>query len=212
MPVGDLADLGDRRDVAVHRIDALERHELRPGQRVLRHQPVQVGRVVVAEDPLLAAGMADAGDHRGVVQRVGEDDAAGDQLRQGRQRGVVGDEAGGEEERRLLAVQVGQLLLQRPMVDVGAGDVAGAAGAGAATVQRLVHRRQHRRILAHAEVVVGAPDGDVRRAVQAVMGGAGERPGVALQLGEDPVTALGLEGVDRRPEDILVVHSIAPRY
>ena len=36
--------------------------------------------VVVAEDLLLAAAVADAGDHRGVVQLVGEDDAAGQDL------------------------------------------------------------------------------------------------------------------------------------
>ena len=36
-------------------------------------------RVVVAEDVFLGAGLADARDHRVVVQRVGEDDAAGQQ-------------------------------------------------------------------------------------------------------------------------------------
>ena len=46
--------------------------------------------------------------------------------------GPVGDVAGGEEQRRRLAVQVGELALQQHVVVGGAGDVAGAAGAGAA--------------------------------------------------------------------------------
>ncbi len=69
--------------------------------------------------------------------------------------------AGGEEQRGLLAVQVGELALQQDVVVVGAGDVAGAAGAGAAAVERLVHGGEHLGVLAHAEIVVGAPDRDL---------------------------------------------------
>ena len=87
----------------------------------------------------------------------GQHDAARQPDRQGAERRPVGHVAGVEQQRRLGAVQVRQLLLQQHVVVVGAGDVAGAAGAGAAAVQRLVHRGQHGRVLAHAEVVVGAP-------------------------------------------------------
>src|SRR3546814_3920344 len=47
--------------------------------------------------------------------------------------------AGGEQQGRFLAVQRRQLALQQHVVVVGAGNVAGAAGAGAAAVDRLVH-------------------------------------------------------------------------
>uniref|UniRef100_A0A0N5A4J2 LigA n=1 Tax=Parastrongyloides trichosuri TaxID=131310 RepID=A0A0N5A4J2_PARTI len=73
-------------DVAVHRIDALEGDQLgrvdwRGGQQFLK-----VFKVVVAEDVALAAAVADARDHGGVVQRVREDDQARQNLLQRRQR------------------------------------------------------------------------------------------------------------------------------
>ena len=114
---------------------------------------------------LLAAAVADAFDHRGVVLLVGEDHAAGDQLDQRRQRRVVGDVGGREEQRRFLAVQVGELVLELDVIVGGAGDVARAAGAGADGVDRLVHGGDDGRMLAHAEIVVGAPDGDLARAL-----------------------------------------------
>src|SRR3712207_8348024 len=49
---------------------------------------------------------------RSVVQLVGEDDAAGQELGDGRQRRLVGDVARGEEEGRLLGVEIGQLGLE----------------------------------------------------------------------------------------------------
>ena len=121
---------------------------------------LEVGQIVVAPDHLGAAAVADAGDHGGVVLLVREDDAAGQQLLQRRQRGVVGDVGGGEQQRRLLAVQVGDLRLELDVVVRGAGDVARAAGARAGGVERRVHGGEHGGVLAHAEVVVGAPHGD----------------------------------------------------
>ncbi len=49
----------------------------------------------------------------------------------------IGDPAGGEGERGGLAVQVGEFGLELHDRMVGAGDVAGAAGAGAVGARRL---------------------------------------------------------------------------
>ena len=104
----------------------------------------------------------------------------GSRLPSVRERRPVRDVARGEEQRRRLAVQVGELALQQHVVVGGAGDVAGAAGAGAAAVDRRVHRRQHRRVLAHAEIVVRAPDGDLGRPVRRRSAGrAGSRRSAA---------------------------------
>ena len=165
--LGEVADRRDRGDVAVHGVDALEHDDLRRAERVLLQLLLEVLDVVVAEDVLLAAAMADALDHRGVVLLVGEDHEAGDQALQGRERGIVGDIGRGEQKRRLLAVEVGKLGLELDMIMGGAGDVAGAAGAGADSVDRLMHGGEHHRVLAHAEIVVGAPHGDVADAVAA---------------------------------------------
>jgi hypothetical protein len=116
--------------------------------------------VVVAEDLLLGAGAAYTLDHRGVIELVGQDQAVGQQPADGRDRRLVGDEAGGEDKCGLLPVQVGELELQLDQRVVGAGDVAGAAGAGAHAAGRLLHGLDDLGVLAHAEIVVGAPDGD----------------------------------------------------
>ena len=91
--VGEVADRGDRRDVAVHRIDALERDQLGRVRILGGEQLLEMLEIVVAEDALLAARIADAGDHRGVVELVREDDAAGQQLAERRQRRLVRDVA-----------------------------------------------------------------------------------------------------------------------
>ena len=76
----------------------------------------------------LAAAVADALNHPGVVLLVGEDHEAGDQALKGRERRVVGDIGRGEEERRFLAVEIGKLGLELlDMIMRGAGDVARAA-------------------------------------------------------------------------------------
>ena len=111
-------------------------------------------------------GVADALDHAGVVQASDRMTQPGSRAPSVRERRPVRDVARGEEQRRRLAVQVGELALEQHVVVGGAGDVAGAAGAGAAAVDRLVHGREHRRVLPHAEVVVRAPDGDLGRPVR----------------------------------------------
>ena len=117
--------------------------------------------VVMAENLLLAAALAHALDHRIVVPGVRQDQAVRHQLGDGRDAGLVRHIARGEDQRGFLAVQVGELALELDQRMIGAGDVAGAAGAGAHAGRGLDHGADHLRVLAHAEVVVGAPDHDV---------------------------------------------------
>ena len=69
--LGEIADLGERGDVAVHRIEALAGDQLRPVGACRDQKLFQMRHVVVAENLPLAAGLAHAFDHRIVVQRVG---------------------------------------------------------------------------------------------------------------------------------------------
>jgi hypothetical protein len=48
--VGDIADLGDRGDIAIHGIDRFKRHQLGPVRIHLRQAPVQIFRIIVGED------------------------------------------------------------------------------------------------------------------------------------------------------------------
>ena len=117
--LGEIADLRQRRDVAVHRIEALAGDQLRPVGTGGAQQFFQMRHVVVAEDLALAAGLADAFDHRIVVERVRQDQAVRNQLGDGRDAGLVRDIARGEQQRGLLAVQVGQFLLRAAPADDG---------------------------------------------------------------------------------------------
>ena len=126
-------------------------------------QLLEMGEVVVAEDLAHRARVADAGDHRGVVEGVGIELAARQHRAQGLQGGLVGDVARGEDERGFLAVQRGELALERHVQRVGAGDVARAAGARALGADRGLHGLEHDRMLAHRQIVVAAPDRDVAR-------------------------------------------------
>ena len=51
-------------------------------------------------------------------------------------------------------MQIGQRLLKQHMIMISAGNVARAAGAGAATIDGRMHCLDNRGVLAHAEVVV----------------------------------------------------------
>ena len=116
---------------------------------------------------------------------------SGMQLGDGRDAGLVRHVAGGEDQRRFLAVQVGELALELDQRVIGAGDVAGAAGAGAHAGRGLDHGADHLGMLAHAEIVVGAPH-DRRRAGPAgeCQIARGKPPGQPLEVGENPIAPL----------------------
>ena len=91
-------------------------------------QPRQIGGVVVTEDVFLGAAVADAGDHRGMVERIREYDGARHLARQRRQSGVVGDITRGKDQCGFTAVQIGDLALEEQMDMAVARDVARPAG------------------------------------------------------------------------------------
>ena len=126
-------------------------------------QFLEMRDVVVAEDLLLALRLAHALDHGIVVRGVRQDQAVRHQLGNGRNAGLVRDIARGEDQRRLLAVQVGEFALEVDQRVIGAGDIAGAARAGAHAGRRFDHRADHFGVLAHAEIVVRTPHDDVAR-------------------------------------------------
>ena len=123
---GKRDDFADRREVAVHRVEALEHDELGAVERFGGEQLFEMGDVVVAPQFLFAARALHALDHRIVVQGVGEDQAIGQKARDRRNRREIGYPARGEGERRLFAMQVGELGLELDDRIVRAGDVAGS--------------------------------------------------------------------------------------
>ena len=160
----------------------------------------------MAENLLVASGLADALDHRIVVVGVRQDQAVRNELGDGRDAGLVRDIARGEDQRGRLAVQVGELALKLDQRMIGAGDVAGAAGAGAHAGRGLDHGADHLRVLAHAEIVVGAPDHDLARALRRVPDGVRKTAGDALQIGKHPVAPLVTQAAQGVGEKRIVIH------
>src|SRR5690606_40546942 len=96
-----------------------------------------VRHVIVAEYLLLRTGAPNPLDHGGVVQFVGDDETVRQKTPNGGNRRLIGNEARGEDQPGLLAVQLGKFLLQLDQRMVVSGDVTRAAGAGAHAACRL---------------------------------------------------------------------------
>jgi hypothetical protein len=59
-----------------------------------------------------------------------------------------------------------------------------------------MHGGEHLRVLTHAEIIVGAPHGDIVAAIVVAACGGGELAGVTFEIGEDAVTALRAQGIE----------------
>ena len=88
-----------------------------------------------------------------------------------------------------------------------AADVARSARAGADFVQRLFHRLDHRRVLAHAEIVVRAPHGDRLGAVAAEAMRVREGALGPQDVDEHAIAAFVMKPLDRRSEDAVVIQA-----
>ena len=102
-------------------------------------------------------------------------------------------------------MQVGELALELDHRVIVAGDVAGAAGAGAHAGRGLDHGADDFGMLAHAEIVVGAPDHDRLRAVGRMPNGVRKTAGNALKIGEHAVAPLGMQPAQRIGKKAVVV-------
>ena len=201
-----IADLSDRRDIAIHRINRLESDELGRVVVVLAQQALQIFEIVVLPDPFRAPSVTNAVDHGGVVHLVGENDATRQQPDQGAERGVVGDIAGGEEQRRRLAVKIGKLVFQLDVIVRRTRDIARSTGSATGNVDGLVHGTDHHGMLAHGEVVVAAPDLDVAGLLARVVRCGGKAAAFAADVGKLAVTALLPESAQCFVKFLVVVH------
>ena len=89
-----------------------------------------------------------------MVQRVGDDGVF--RAKERFEKPAVGVEAGGEEDRVVMAEVSGQPRLQLPMQVLRAADEADRGHAEAVVVHRLLRGRDQARIVREAEVIVGA--------------------------------------------------------
>src|SRR5258708_25176327 len=166
--------------------------------------------IVVAPDLLLGAGLANASDHRVVVGRIRQNEAIGHQLGDGRDPGCIGDVAGGEDDRRRLAVEIGKLALELDQRMVGSGDVTRAARPCAHAGRGLDHRTDDLGMLSHAHVIAGAPDDHLPWPLPRVPDRVREARGDAFEIREDAVATFVPQPCDRVGKEILIGHDLSP--
>ncbi len=152
--------------------------------------------------------MADALDHRSVVDCVGKHDHAGDLRTERAKRRPVGDVTGRKQKCGFLAVQIGQFALQQNVVVVGARDIPGASRTRATLIDGALHRLDHLGMLAHAEIVVGTPDGDVLpAAVSRIARRLRETAPLPLKIREHTIAAFLMKAVQFALEETLEIHA-----
>src|SRR3984957_18604877 len=93
---------------------------------------------------------------------------------------------------------------------VRARNVARPARPGPHARRGLDHGADHFRVLAHTEVVVGAPDHDTARSLWRMPYRIGKTAGEALQIGKDAITPLAAQSGERVGKKVVIVHSASP--
>ena len=162
---GEIAELIDRADVAVHREDAVGDKELASGVICdFLEQLFGVRGVFVAEDLDLGAGEAGTVDDAGVVELVGEDEVLF--AEDGGDRAGVGGESGLKDDAGLDIFEGRDLFFELHVDLHGARD--GADGSGADTVALVAWMAASRSLgWAAAEIVVGGEVDDLLAVVVA---------------------------------------------
>src|SRR5690349_13472012 len=86
----------------------------------------------------------------------------------------------------------------------GPRNVPWAASAGADAIEGSMHGFEHRRMLAHAEVIVGTPD--CHPILQAVIKGLRKVTGAPLEAGRDPIPVFPSYELETWLEELIEIH------
>src|SRR3954471_950453 len=147
--------VGQRREVALHREEAVDDHQHPPAVRLgAREHRLELVQPVVAEGPHPRAGERDGVEDRRVVAAVAHDSVAG--VEQRADRAGVGEVARGVDDRVLRAHPLGQLALELEVQRGGAVHEARAGQARAVVLERLARGGLDARVAGQPEVVVRA--------------------------------------------------------
>ena len=152
--LGQLADLRERRHVAVHREHAIRDHHAETCLRAVLQLALEVVHVAVGVAESFGLAKPDAVDDARVVQRVGYDRVP--LVEQRLEDPAVGVEAGRVEDRVLGAQELGQRRLELFVHLLRAADETDRGHAVAPAIQRFPRRRDNCRMIGQPQVVVGA--------------------------------------------------------
>jgi hypothetical protein len=166
---GEIRELRERRDVAVHREDPVGRDQGRATGRPAQ-APFQMLDVGVPVDEGLRPRQPAAVDDAGVVEGVREDHLA--TLRQRRDRSAVGEVARAEQQGRLGSLELGQPRLELAVDRHRAGDQPGRPGARPELQRRIGGGAPQPGMVCQSQIVVRAEHQD-RAAVEHHLGALG---------------------------------------
>jgi hypothetical protein len=93
--------------------------------------------------------------------------------------------------------------------DIGPGNVPRAAGAGSNAVEDFMHGPEHRRMLAHAEIIVGTPDS--HSILQAMIKGLRKVTGAPFEVGKDPISVFPSDELETRLKELIEIHRVLRR-
>src|SRR5262245_37138925 len=137
---------------------------------------------------------------------VGQNQAVRNELCDSCYAGHVRYVAGSEDERRLLAMQIGQLSFKLDQRVIGPSNIARAAGAHTKTACSFHKRADHLRMLSHSKIIVRAPDNDFTPAFRRMVDGVGKAARNALEVGEHSVAPFFLQLTQCSGEITVVIH------
>ena len=157
---GEIGELRQRADVAIHGEDAVGDEQLVAGLVLdLVQKLFGMRRVLVAEDFDLGAREAGAVDDAGVIQLVGDDEVF---LAENRGDGAgIGGEAGLEDHAGFDVLEARNLFFQLHVDRHGAGDGAHRAGADAVLLRGFERGFAQLGVSGQSEIVVGGEVDDL---------------------------------------------------
>ncbi len=152
--VGEVADLPEPRDDAVHREHAVGRDQLHARARRFLEARLELVHVVVGIAQALRLAQADAVDDARVVERVADHRVL--LVEQGLEQAAVGVEARRIQDRVVHAEERAEARLEFLVHALRAADEAHRGHAVPVTVERAVRGLADRRMVGEREVIVGA--------------------------------------------------------
>ncbi|MNS39011.1 hypothetical protein D3C72_712780 [compost metagenome] len=106
-------------------------------------------------------------------------------------------------------MQIGKFLFQQDVMMVGPRNVAGASRTRATVIDGGFHGFDDFRVLAHAEIVVGTPDGYVLAfAIGVVPCRAGKIALLAFDIRKNAIASLRMQALQFRRKKCLEVHAM----
>src|SRR6202045_1975024 len=96
------------------------------------------------------------------------------------------------------------------MVMAGSRNVARPARAGSDPIESVMHCCEHRRMLAHSQIIVGAPDGNLT--LQAMIKGLRKVAGASLQVRRDSISIFASDELETRLKELVEIHRFLFRF